>query len=256
MSIAAALSEPCEIQLLSQPSGFRLPFCLLSTKSFVGKHFCSVVCTLLPWEAAVVFLGRSRARLSLCRYTGDLGSGGPVLSLQCRRGQGKDRAREAARPFPVLSAHGVGSPFPAIFAGFVWFAPLAPSLQMSQGRERGERGASVGGCLEKGSERQGYLRVKVRQVTVLRTETLQSSGEMVKSGEAGWSRVLLVCAGGQRGGHGPTVQRQRCQPTAGHAGCAGGTGTCRAALASRGMCCCCRDIAKSKSSSWLQEHTR
>lgn len=83
-----------------------------------------------------------------------------------RRGQGKDRAREAARLFPVLAAHRVGSPFTAIFAGFVWFAPLAPSLQMSQGRERGGRGASVGGCLEKGSERQGYLGVKGRQVAL------------------------------------------------------------------------------------------
>lgn len=36
---------------------------------------------------------------------------------------------------------------------------------------------------------------------------------------------------------------------------AGGTGTLGAAMGTRGMCSC-RDIAKSKSSSWLQEHMR
>lgn len=90
------------------------------------------------------------------------GAGGPVLEQTCgRRGQGKDRPRKAPRLFPALPAHRPGSPFPAIFAAFVWFAPLAPSLQMSQGRERGGRGASLGGCLEK-----GYLGVKGRQVAL------------------------------------------------------------------------------------------
>lgn len=61
-----------------------------------GKRFCSVVCTLLPWEAPVVFLGRSRARLSLRRHTGDLGRGVPCWACSAggvrgRTGLGRQR---------------------------------------------------------------------------------------------------------------------------------------------------------------------
>lgn len=83
-----------------------------------------------------------------------------------QEGSGEGQGSEGSEVTPVLPAHRTGSPFAAVFAGFVWFAVLAPSLQMSGGGERGGRGASVGRCLEKGSEHQGYLGVKVRQVAL------------------------------------------------------------------------------------------
>lgn len=69
---------------------------MLSTKSGAGKLFCSVVCKQLLWEAPVVFLRRSRARLSLRRYTGDLGrSGGSRAgpAARSRRAAGGVRGR-------------------------------------------------------------------------------------------------------------------------------------------------------------------
>lgn len=129
------------------------------------------------------------------------GAGGPVLEQTCsRRGQGKDRPRKAPRLFPALPAHRLGSPFPAIFAGFVWFAPLAPFFANVTGtRAWGERGLAgrmfgegIGAPGLPGSQGQAGR-------SVLRTETLQT----IKSGKAVWSSAVCGKAEGTEWSHSP-----------------------------------------------------
>lgn len=149
-------------------------FAVLPEKSSPGK----------PLAAPVVLLGTEQSSRACGFETWGLRGGaggvpapGPAAEADRRR-DGRRRAGgrtglargTAARLFLVLRAHRVSSCFQAVLLldlfGLLCHPPPPPhpppALQMSQGG----RAASVEGCLEEGSEREGYQGAKVRQVVL------------------------------------------------------------------------------------------
>lgn len=229
--------------------------------SVQGKRFCSIVCKQLLWEAPVVFLGRSRARLSLRRYTGDLGrSGGPVPGPQHgadvrQEGSGEGQGSQGSRVIPGALCTPRWFPFSS---GICWVClvcsvcPLFANVTRARVRGEGPQWEDV--WRRDLSARATWESRSGRSLCAKNRNSAQQQGND-KIRESRMERGAAGVCGRAEGREWSPSPEAPMWPRAEQEERAGGRGTCGAAPASRGMCSC-RDIAESKSSSWLQEHTR
>lgn len=232
---------------------------MLSTKSGAGKLFCSVVCKQLLWEAPVVFLRRSRARLSLRRYTGDLGrSGGSRAgpAARSRRAAGGVRGRTGLgrqRGYSRCSLHIALVPlFQRYLLDLFGLLRLPPLCKCHEDESVGGEGPQWKDVWRRDlSARATWESRSGRSLCAKNRNSAEQQGNDkirksgVEQGAGGVCGEAMV----------PLSRGTDADPEQSAEERAGDSGTCGAATGSRGMCSC-RDIAKSKSSSWLQEHMR